>query len=45
VLVGPFVYFMAIMVAITGIVHLTKVIFPALPRGAVPFDPNKPTTT
>src|SRR5215468_8121117 len=26
--VGPFVYFMAIMVAVTGIVHLTKVFFP-----------------
>jgi hypothetical protein len=25
--------------------HLTKVIFPAPPRGGVPFDPNKPTTT
>ena len=43
--VGPFVYFMAIMVAVTGIVHLTKVIFPAPPRGAVPFNPDKPTTT
>jgi hypothetical protein len=29
--VGPFVYFMALMVAVTGIVHLTKVIFPAPP--------------
>ena len=43
--VGPFVYFMAIMVGITGIVHLTKVIFPTPPRGAVTFDPDKPTTT
>jgi hypothetical protein len=34
---------MAIMVAVTGIVHLTKVIFPTPPRGAV--DPDKPTTT
>ncbi len=42
--VGPFVYFMAIMIAITGLVHLGKVIFPSPPRG-VPFDPNKPTTT
>src|SRR5262245_23226235 len=42
--VGPFVYFMAIMVALTGLVHLGKVIFPAPPRG-VAFDPNKPTTT
>lgn len=43
--VGPFVYFMAIMVAVTGIVHLAKVIYPAPPRGAVQFDPDKPTTT
>src|SRR5215475_2687646 len=43
--VGPFVYFMAIMVAVTGIVHLTKVFFPAPPRGAVAFDPDKPTAT
>src|SRR6516165_1764869 len=35
--VGPFVYFMAAMVALTGIVHLVKVIFPAPPRGSVPF--------
>jgi TRAP-type C4-dicarboxylate transport system permease small subunit len=43
--VGPFVYFMAVMVAITGIVHLVKVIFPPPPRGEVQFDPNKPATT
>src|SRR5262245_21714993 len=43
--VGSFVYFMAIMVAVTGIVHLTKVFFPAPPRGAVAFDPDKPTAT
>src|SRR6476620_9283506 len=43
--VGPFVYLMALMVAISGILHLTKVLFPAPPRGGVPFDPNKPTTT
>src|SRR6516164_4489685 len=43
--VGPFVYFMALMVAITGIVHLVKVIFPPPPRGEVPFDPDKPATT
>jgi TRAP-type C4-dicarboxylate transport system permease small subunit len=42
--VGPFVYFMAIMVALTGIVHLAKVIFPPPPRGAVAFDPDEPTT-
>jgi TRAP-type C4-dicarboxylate transport system permease small subunit len=43
--VGPFVYFMAIMVAVTGIIHLVKVIFPPPPRGEVQFDPDKPTTT
>ena len=43
--VGPFVYFMAIMVAVTGIVHLAKVVFPTPPRGAVTFDPDKTTTT
>ena len=42
--VGPFVYFMAAMVAVTGIVHLGKVIFPAAPRGGQ-FDPDKTTTT
>jgi TRAP-type C4-dicarboxylate transport system permease small subunit len=43
--VGPFVYFMAVMVAITGILHLAKVIYPSAPRGEIKFDPNKPTTT
>ena len=43
--VGPFVYFMAAMIAITGISHLAKVIFPPPPRGGMQFDPNKPTTT
>jgi TRAP-type transport system small permease protein len=43
--VAPFVYFMAVMVAITGIVHLVKVIFPPPPRAGVAFDPDKMTTT
>jgi TRAP-type C4-dicarboxylate transport system permease small subunit len=43
--VGPFVYFMAIMVLVTAIVHLVKAVFPGAPRGAEPFDPNKVTTT
>jgi TRAP-type C4-dicarboxylate transport system permease small subunit len=43
--VAPFIYFMAAMVAITGIVHLTKVIFPAPARGGVEFDPDKTTST
>ncbi len=42
--VAPFVYFMAVMVAVTGIVHLVKVIFPPPPR-RVEFDPEKATTT
>ena len=42
--VGPFVYFMAVMVAITGVVHLVKVAFPPPPR-RVEFDPEKATTT
>jgi TRAP-type C4-dicarboxylate transport system permease small subunit len=42
--VGPFVYFMAVMVATTGIVHLAKVLFPSLPRGGQPFDPDKTTS-
>jgi TRAP-type C4-dicarboxylate transport system permease small subunit len=43
--VGPFVYFMAVMVAITGIVHLVNVIFPPPPRAGAVFDPEKATTT
>ena len=43
--VGPFVYFMAAMVAVTGVVHLGKVIFPAAPRTGPRFDPDKTTPT
>jgi TRAP-type C4-dicarboxylate transport system permease small subunit len=43
--VGPIVYFMAAMVALTGIVHVIHVIFPPPPRGQMQFDPDKPTTT
>jgi TRAP-type transport system small permease protein len=43
--VGPFVYFMALMVAVTGIVHLFKLVFPAPPRAGPQFDPDKTTTT
>ena len=42
--VAPFVYFMTLMVAVTGIVHLAKVIFPSPPRGQQ-FDPDKASTT
>ena len=43
--VGPFVYFMAAMVAITGVVHLVKAVLPGRPDDAPRFDPNKTTTT
>ena len=43
--VAPFVYFMAIMVAVTGIVHVVKAAFPAPSRAGAAFDPDKPTTT
>ena len=43
--VSPFVYFMAAMVAITGIIHLVKVALPARPDAEPRFDPNKTTTT
>jgi TRAP-type C4-dicarboxylate transport system permease small subunit len=43
--VGPFVYFMAVMVAVTGVVHLGKVIFPSAPRSGPQFDPEKTTAT
>jgi TRAP-type C4-dicarboxylate transport system permease small subunit len=43
--VGPFVYFMAVMVAVTGIVHLAKVLFPNPPRTGLQFDPDKTTAT
>jgi TRAP-type C4-dicarboxylate transport system permease small subunit len=43
--VGPFVYFMAAMVAVTGIVHLVKVALPARVDSEPRFDPNKTTTT
>jgi TRAP-type C4-dicarboxylate transport system permease small subunit len=43
--VGPFVYFMAAMVAVTGVVHLAKVVFPPAPRSGPQFDPEKTTAT
>jgi TRAP-type C4-dicarboxylate transport system permease small subunit len=32
--IGPFVYFMALMIALTGLVHMFKVFSPGAPRGA-----------
>ena len=43
--VGPFVYFMAVMVAITGIVHLVKVVFPARLDGESRSTPTSRRTT
>src|SRR5947208_9514037 len=43
--VGPFVYFMAAMVAITGVVHLVKVVLPGRTDAAPRFDPDKAATT
>src|SRR5438132_7186479 len=35
VLVGPFVYFMALMIALTGVVHVFKIIWPGPSRSMV----------
>lgn len=43
--VGPFVYFMALMVAVTGIVHLVKAVLPATDEADRGFDPDKVSTT
>jgi TRAP-type C4-dicarboxylate transport system permease small subunit len=43
--VGPFVYFMTAMVAVTGVVHLARVIFPAPPRSGPQFDPENTSAT
>src|SRR5262245_46697472 len=43
--VGPFVYLMALMVAITAVVHFVKVVLPAPPEAPKAFDPDKVSTT
>ncbi|MFZ5692711.1 MAG: TRAP transporter small permease [Pseudomonadota bacterium] len=43
--VGPFVYFMAIMVAVTGVVHLVKAFMPVQAERSQTFDPDKASTT
>jgi TRAP-type C4-dicarboxylate transport system permease small subunit len=43
--VGPFVYFMTGMVAVTGVVHLARVIFPPPPRTGQQFDPESTSAT
>jgi TRAP-type C4-dicarboxylate transport system permease small subunit len=39
--ISPFVYVMALMVAITGVVHLAKGIFPGREGGKAAFDADK----
>jgi TRAP-type C4-dicarboxylate transport system permease small subunit len=34
ILVGPFVYFMAAMIALTGLVHVFKIFWPGAPRSS-----------
>jgi TRAP-type C4-dicarboxylate transport system permease small subunit len=41
--VGPFVYFMAVMVTITGLVHMFKAMFPGQVGTKPTFDPDKTT--
>ena len=44
--VSPFVFVMALMVAITGVVHLVKAVLPGSDEGAEPaFDPDKISPT
>jgi len=43
--VAPFVYFMAVMVAVTGIVHLVKAFMPISDEQPKAFDPDKASTT
>ncbi len=43
--VGPFVYFMTLMVAVTGAIHLSKMFGPISVADAPDFDPDKTSTT
>jgi TRAP-type transport system small permease protein len=43
--VGPFVYFMALMVAITAVVHLVKAVLPAAAERPKAFDPDHVSPT
>jgi TRAP-type transport system small permease protein len=43
--VGPFVYFMALMVAITAVVHLVKAVLPAAAEKPKVFDPDHVSPT
>ncbi len=43
--VGPFVYFMALMVAVTAVVHIVKAVLPAAAEKPKAFDPDKVSPT
>jgi len=43
--VGPFVYFMALMVLVTAVVHLVRAMLPAAYKEPKAFDPDKASTT
>jgi TRAP-type C4-dicarboxylate transport system permease small subunit len=43
--VGPFVYFMALMVAVTAIVHIVRAVLPSADGKHRGFDPDKASTT
>lgn len=43
--VGPFVYFMALMVAATAVVHLVRAVLPSADEKHRGFDPDKASTT
>ncbi len=45
ILVGPFVYFMALMVAVTAVVHLIRAVLPAPQEKAKTFDPDHVSPT
>jgi TRAP-type C4-dicarboxylate transport system permease small subunit len=43
--VGPFVYFMAAMIALTGLVHVFKIVWPGAARGGVHDNVQRQGTT
>ncbi len=43
--VGPFVYFMALMVLVTAVVHLIRAFLPGAAEQPKAFDPNKASPT
>lgn len=43
--VGPFVYFMTLMIGLTGLIHCAKMVGPISVEDAPDFDPDKTSTT